>query len=181
LANAASIPSLRPTRPLFDPGWLFIISGVALLGAAVLIPAGNEVQEARFHRDQALKVEAHRAARLARYEEYIGAVDSRQPQVLLSLAESQLNQIPVDRGALPIGKHKYELGAADASVFPALEPPPVVLDEYTPTVSRLESLVTSPTTRKWVLITGLVSVLIGLVVGLEHRAYSRAGQAPRRA
>lgn len=167
VSNAASIPNLRPARPLFDPGWLFIISGVALLACCVLIPASNEVEEARFRRTEALKVEAHRSLRLARYEEYIGAVDSRQRQVLLALAESQLNQIPTDRGALPIGKHKSELGGADASVFPALEPPAFVPGEYNPTVSRLEELVTSEKSRKWVLITGLVSVLVGLVIGVR--------------
>jgi hypothetical protein len=171
VSNAASIPDLRRSRsatPFFDPGWLFIVSGLALLGACVLLPAKADVESARFHRDEVLRIEDHRAQRIARYEEYIGAVESRQPQVLLALAESQLNQIPADRGALPIGQHKHDMGSADASVFPALEPAPFVAGEYTPVVSRLEGLVTSERTRKWVMLVGLVGVLVGMVIGLPR-------------
>ena len=47
------------SRPLFDPGWLFLLAGFGLLGSLVLIPAMEDVEAARFKRDQVLAIEAH--------------------------------------------------------------------------------------------------------------------------
>jgi hypothetical protein len=155
------------SRPLFDPGWLFLLAGFGLLGSLVLIPAMEDVEVARFKRDQVLAIEAHRDSRMARYDEFINAVDNRQPSVLLSLAQTQLNQIPADRGALPFRGNE---GRADASVFPSLEPEPLVLPAREKTVSRLEHLVTDEHTRPFMIIGGAVCILLGLLPTSRTRA-----------
>ncbi len=145
---------------MFDPGWLFLAAGLAVLGAAVIIPAYEEAAEVRFKRERAVAVEKHRESRIARYEEFLGAVDSRVPSLVESLAATQLNQIPTERAALPVGVPR---GNGDASVFPALEPEPLVLPEREKSPSRLERLVSDESTRKWVIVAGAVCVLIGLL------------------
>lgn len=146
--------------PLIDAGWLFLIAGVALLGATLLIPAADDLAEARWIRDRALAVENHRMARLSRYEEYLGALENKDPSLVLSLAASQLNQIPADTAIIP----GLEIAPdADASVFPALEPPPLVLPERKAIDSRLQRWATDSSKRIWLLAGSALLIMIGLL------------------
>ena len=43
---------------MIDPGWLFILAGMGVLAAVVLIPASENLQRARWQRDRALAVES---------------------------------------------------------------------------------------------------------------------------
>jgi hypothetical protein len=159
-------PTAPSSRPFFDPGWLFLLAGLALLGSLVIIPAYEDVAQARFRRDLVLAIEKHRENRMSRYEEFIGAVDNREPSLLVSLAESQLNQIPTDRGALPFAGND---GKPNASVFPSLEPEPLVLPERTRNISRLEELTTGERSRPFVLLVGAICVLLGLLPTTRSR------------
>ncbi len=155
-----------------DPGWLFVIAGMALIGCSVLIPAADDLAEARYLRDRAMAIEQQRVDRLTRYEEFIEGIHAQDPTLALSLAASQLNQIPADRSPLPEaetagraapGKADELAGAGDASVYPALEPPPVELSARMKGGSLLERLVLSPKTGLWVGMMGAISVMIGLL------------------
>ena len=159
-----------PTHPapiaLFDPGWLFLLAGLALLAATVLIPAADELAEVRLQRDRALMLEAHRVTRIDRYGEYLGALDREEPSLVVALAESQLNQIP--QGRQPIIEQPQPLvgvpgAGASASVFAGLEPPPPTLPERVRIDSRLERWTTNDTTRPWLIAGGALCLLIGLL------------------
>lgn len=145
---------------LFDPGWLFLLAGLALLGATAWITASNETAEARIARDRLLAAETHRQERIGRYEEFLGAMDQQQPALIESLAAAQLNQIPADRAAIP-GTVRDNL--ADASVFPALEPPALRLPAKRDVDSRLSRLIASDTTRMILLAGSALMILIGLL------------------
>jgi hypothetical protein len=145
---------------IFDVGWLYLLSGLALLGATVLIPAADDLEDARWIRDRALAIEAHRSARIARYEEYLGAIEEKNESLILSLAASQLNQIPEGTAVVP----GLEIQpTADASVFPALEPPPLVLPERVRIDSRLQRWTTDNSTRVWLLAGSVFLMMIGLL------------------
>lgn len=137
---------------------------MSVLAAVVLIPAEENLQQARWQRDRAIAVERHRQERITRYEEYLAALDDQNPSLVLSLAESQLNEIPADRSVVhsalgnPLGARSQDL-----SVFPGLEPPPVQLPEFHPTPSTLSRLVTDHKTRGWMILGGAVCVLVGLL------------------
>jgi hypothetical protein len=152
----------RPTNQpvFFDPTWLFLVAGVALVAATVLVAAQDDVDEARHLRDQQLAVEKHREARLNNYKEFLAALDEKQPALVQSLASSQLNQIPVDRAAIP---GTVQDNTVQASVFPALEPPPVVLPVQTKVDSTLRKLATTDATRVWLLAGGALCMLLGLL------------------
>ncbi len=178
LSGHAPVP-LAPA--VLDPGWLFILAGMALIGCSVLIPAADGLAEARHLRDRALAIEQHRLERLTRHEEFLEGLHARDQTLALSLAASQLNEIPIDRSPMPVsdggpGSHQpgkppvssqapgeESLGLTDASVFPALEPPPVQLPERRRGDSLLERMVLSPKTGIWIGLAGAVSVLIGLL------------------
>jgi hypothetical protein len=160
LAAARTRARIAQAGSLLDAGWLFLIAGLALLAAAVLIPAQKEVEEARYLRDRALALESHRGERLKRHEEYLEALKEQQPALVLSLAAGQLNQIPADRQ--PIGVTPEQVRAT-ASVFPALEPPPLVMPERREHHSILDKWTSDEKSRIWVIAAGSVLVLIGLL------------------
>ncbi|MCC6428460.1 MAG: hypothetical protein IT435_16780 [Phycisphaerales bacterium] len=168
-------PAPHKAAVVVDPGWLFVLAGLGLIGCSLLIPAADDLADARYLRDRAVAIEAHRVERLTRYEEFLEGLHARDQTLALSLAASQLNQIPADRSPLPVmesvsvrpvagsGMGDDSPGLTDASVFPALEPPAQRLPERTRAGSILERLVLSPKTGIWVGLTGSICVLIGLL------------------
>lgn len=156
------VPQAQRSPALVDPGWLFLLAGLALLGATVLIPAADDLAAIKFQRERAVAIEAHRVARLTRYEEYLAALDSKDPSLVLSLAASQLNEIPENRA--PIPGQRGAMGAmSDASVFPGLEPPPLKLPEYHKSESILDKWTNDDSKRLWLIIAGAACVLVGLL------------------
>ena len=158
--SAASTPPAR--RPVaFDPGWLFLVAGLALLSATMLIPAVDSLNEARWLRDRARVFEEHRLQRIARHEEFLAALREQDPTLGLALAASQLNQITADRA--PLEGDQLEQIAGGASVFPALEPDPIALPPKPVMDSTLHRLVTGEKSRSWILAIAGVLILIGLL------------------
>lgn len=151
---------------LFDPGWLFLVAGLALLAATVLIPANDDLKEARWLRDRALAVEQHREDRLDRYSDYLKSLDDADQSLIQSLAASQLNQIPSDRMPLP---GATDTARSSASVFPALEPEALMLDDRAKVGSMLERWSTDDKTRIWMIAGGALCVLIGLLPQATRR------------
>jgi hypothetical protein len=159
----------RP-RPLIriDPGWLFLMAGLALVAATVLIPAGNDLEDARWERNKALAIERHRVQRLERYGQYLAAVHRGDEDVMLSLVATQLNMSPIERVPLMAVPDPLD---TSASPFPALEPEPLVLPPK-PRPDTAPSLLTRLTTddrhRLWLIAAGVVCILIGVLPPLAR-------------
>lgn len=172
-ANQDVSADSRPSLPaLVDPGWLFIIAGLTLLLASVLIPAAEQVREAHWQRDRALLVEKHRLDRIDRYNEFATALETGEKSLVMALAASQLNQIPADRTPIGVGTSKggyTDIKAGSASVFPNLEPDPIDLPEYEHFQSTLSKMVTDAKTRPWILVVGAVLILVGLLPASRRR------------
>ncbi|MDX2147191.1 MAG: hypothetical protein SFZ23_06675 [Planctomycetota bacterium] len=145
---------------LIDPGWLFVLAGMGLIAAVVLIPAADDVAEVRWRRDRALAIEQRRLERLARYEEFLVALERREPTLLTSLAASQLNQIPSDRE--PIAG-LTDTSLASASVFAALEPEEAPFPPRVKVDSVLHRIATDNSHRLWLIAGGGLCLLLGLL------------------
>ena len=141
----------RAPIALLDPGWLYVIAGIALLAALVLIPAMNELAEVRLQRDRALAIEDHKSLRLRSYEDYFDALKREEPSLVMALAASQLNQIPKGRSLLIESQELQMIGGANASVFGALEPAAASLPERQNVDSILERWTGSDTIRPWLM------------------------------
>ncbi len=160
-----AVAAPKPPISLFDPGWLFLIAGIAILGATLLIPAADELAEVRLQRDRALALEKYHADRIARYGDYLQALEHEEPSLVMALAQSQLNQIPQGR-SLIIEQPQPMFGgggAASASIFNDLEPPPPRLPEAVRINSVLERWAGSDMTRPWLLAGGVLCLLLGLL------------------
>jgi hypothetical protein len=152
-----------------DPGWLYLLSGLALVIATILIPAVRDLDDVRHQRDRALVLEDHRLERLGRYQQYLDALERREPALIMALAASQLNQIPRGRTLL---FDLTESETAFAPIFAQLEPPPPTLPERREPSSILFRWTTSERTRPWLLAAGGVCMLMGLLprAGLRRSA-----------
>lgn len=167
--RALSKPFAGGRRPaaLFDPGWLFLIAGVVLMSFTLLIPAFEDLEIARHNLKRMQAVEHHRIDRIARYQEYLAALERGDEGLVLSLAAMQLNKAPAGRGLLlPAG----DISKRTASVFGSLEPPPLVLPERYVERSTLETLATAGPSRLVLLGFAGLCVLIGLLPPSRPRA-----------
>lgn len=169
-APASQEPSraARLAGPLFrlDPGWLFLVAGIALVAATVLIPAFDDLRQAEWNRDRARAAELFRKDRLANYSEYLDAVRSRDRTLVVSLAATQLNLAPTDKQPM---LDASQAGLPDLEVFASLEP--TLRHPPQPRVpdSLLQKWATSGRTRPWLLAAGGLFMLIGLLPAAERR------------
>ena len=143
---------------------MFLIAGLGILASAVLIPASEALDEARFQRDRALASESLRLDRLESYRAYLAALDERQPALLAQLRAIQLNQYP--EGMRPLGEPAGDPALASASVFEMLEPP-VPAEPEPPAFfrgrSRLAELAHGERSHLWLIAGGAVCLLIGVL------------------
>jgi hypothetical protein len=151
---------LRAPIDELDPGWLFLLAGIAVIAAAVLIPAFDDLNEARLQRDRAIALYEHRADRNSRHQRYLDALERAEPPLVLALAATQLNQIPSDRELV---LEPPDPATSDASVYPDLEPPPLVMPEPIARDSLLHRLATGDRTRTWLLAGGALCLLLGVL------------------
>src|SRR5215510_11582214 len=61
------------TKPLFrvDPGWLFILAGLFVCAAGVILPAQNDLQSLRNQLEQLRSEEVHAYARLKAHSDFM--------------------------------------------------------------------------------------------------------------
>lgn len=158
--------------PILDPGWLFLLAGVTIIGATVLIPAADELAEARWQRERSLTQERRRDERLQNYQQYLDALESNNQLLALSLAASELNLIPTDRDPLP----GLSRGMPDsATIFNALEPTPIVWTERPLPDSILYRWSTDDAKRLWLIAGGALACFFGLLP--PSRSPQEVGQA----
>lgn len=165
----SSDSSPRGFTPSIDAGWLLLLSGVALLAAALLIPAADELGEARWQRDRTIALERAHLERLDRHKTYLDALQSDDPALARALATSQLNLVPEDRAALDL----INPAQANADVFGALEPEAPVLPTRSTLDSTLSRLALGPTSRLWLIAIGALLTLVGLLPPSAERAGAR--------
>lgn len=160
-----------PRAPIayLDPGWLFLLAGLLIIAATVLLPAFEDLNEVRWQRDRAIVAYKHREARNARYLGYLEALQREEPSLVLALAATQLNQIPEGRTLI---LEPPDPATASASVFTDLEPPDPVMPERVRAGSMLERLTSEERTRPWLIAAGALCLLLGLLP--RSRAYEPA-------
>jgi hypothetical protein len=161
-APSPQIATVERVRPLvrIDPGWLFLLPGLALVAATLLIPAFDDLRHAEWNRDRARAVEQYRKERLANYSTYLDAVRAEEPTLVLSLAATQLNVAPASKQPM---LESSRAGLPEVDLFSALEPPLTVVPAPLAPRSILQRWATGERTRPWLLGAGGLLMLIGLL------------------
>jgi len=159
-ADLVGVGRLARILDHIDAGWLFLIAGTVALSATVLLPAHDDLAEARWHRDRMEAQDLHKAERLESYGRYLEAVQRGDETVTLDLAARQLNLAPA--GVTPV----HVMGDPDpfdATVFPALEPEQEAVADLSLPETVLRRVTTDSSARLWVIAGGALCVLMGLL------------------
>ncbi len=163
----ASMP-VRRERWCLDPGWLFVVAGLALCASVMLIPAQLDVEALRAQRSELVRQHQAASAQVRAHESFLVELRRADPSVIRRLAAAQLNLLPA--GATPVlvaSSREAPVGdwiAANVPVTPARRglPPDTWLTRLTGERFRL-----------WVLAGGLLAVFMGLLAGPDTSPVSR--------
>jgi cell division protein FtsL len=173
------------------PGWLFLASGLLLLGALTLVPAYEQVRQLRWQQDALQHQHQHLQQITGRYEAFHAALAERDPVALAHVAYRRLGLQPRGMTVLPVRDvpsygYASRSGGRQPSLQPGLlqsegdgldawlfQPVPRVGHEIAPLLpvdTMLTRLTTGP--RRWLV---LVAAAMLVAFGLLHH-----GQRTRR-
>jgi len=168
----------RITKPFFhfDPGWLFILSGLALCAAGILLPAQADVEALQRQLEQLRDEESRALARLKAHADFLDQVDRADPALIKRLAAAQLNLVPEgDRPVLRATSNTAPVtNWVDSTVSFDIRPP------KPQPVSTLSRWATGPQ-RLWMFGGGILAVFIGVLLSPESRGrflYEEEAGAP---
>lgn len=151
----------RITKPFFhfDPGWLFILSGLALCAAGILLPAQADVEALQRQLEQLRDEESRALARLKAHADFLDQVDQADPALIKRLAAAQLNLVPEgDRPVLRATSNTAPVtNWVDSTVSFDIRPP------KPQPVSTLSRWATGPQ-RLWMFGGGILAVFIGVLL-----------------
>lgn len=142
----------------FDPGWPFVIAGLALIVSAVLIPAQRELHQLEQELEVHQAHEERAKAELLAYEQFLNDIKRGDERLLERLVRAQLNRMPKDERPLLLMPSANDtvprwIESSVAVEIPEPEPYPDTL---------LSRLATGPR-RLWVLATGAFLVFVGVM------------------
>lgn len=143
-----------------DTGWPMLVAALALIGSIVMVPALDDLGQARLRRDRALAVARYKEEQLILHERFLAALDSGDPHLAEALAATQLNLAPAGQVAL-IPASMFLAG--NPSAFPALSAPPPDLPERQRAGSLLERLVLGERPRRITICVAAMLLLVGLL------------------
>lgn len=137
---------------------MIFASGLAILVAALLLPAFTDLRAARAERDKTLHIEKIYERRIDRYQEFLNELQSPSKDTVQLLAMSQMGVIPSDREAVITPGQPQ-----DTLLLEYIEPQTEPFVAPVHHATQLERLTTSPRWRLWVVAGGLFAVMYGLM------------------
>ncbi len=167
---------MRLTKPLvnIDAGWLFIIAGMTMIVAAMIIPPQMQLHDLE-QRVASLRVQEHRShERLRAYSDFLATLEEGDEVLIRRLVAAQLNLIPQNEQAVLVAASASE--PVTTWIETTVSVPPHRRDGYTR--SRLVDLVIGPD-RQWVLGGSCVCLFMGLLLGRGWGS-ERHSRPPRR-
>jgi len=161
---------MQPTRPLFqlDPGWLFVLAGLAACAAGVLLPANTDLEALQRQVAQLRSEEVQAYARLKAHADFMDQMDEANPGLIRRLAAAQLNIVP--QGDVPV-----LLSSADTAPVTNWIDNTVQVDLRPPTpvpTSKLSRLANGPN-RLWMFGCGIMAVFVGLMLSPTPTMFRR--------
>jgi len=165
---AASTRSARPLIPV-DPGWLFVLAGLIMAGAVILIPPQVQLSDMQTQLGRLEAEEAQTIDRLRAFSDFLATLEDEDPALTRRLAAAQLNL--VRQGETPILMARSASAPVTDWIEATVDPRPIVTSDA-PT-SRLGRLVTGEH-RAWVLGAAILCLFVGLVLSGGRDRHSRS-------
>lgn len=160
--------SVRGDDARFDPGWLWVIAGLTVISACLVIPAQDDLREAENELSRARALESHAGERLNRYTALSSAVRDPDESMVRTLAAVQLNIVPAGTRMVTDG---ISMASRSASLLAQAEPRFESAHVRGSPDSLLARLISSPAGRLWVMALGTAALVYGLMpmTALEER------------
>jgi hypothetical protein len=159
----------------FDAGWLFLLAGLAICAAGVLIPANNDLNVTRHQLALLQRQETITNDRVAAHLDFLKDLEQGDPALVRRLAASQLNLMRNGEQAVLVASSIKEPITQWIDSTVPVRPMPLA-DQARSALSRLS---TGPH-RLWFLASGVLCVFIGLLLDHSLPTLSQqARQAPR--
>lgn len=147
-----------------DPGWLFIIAGLAVCASALLIPAQRDLEDVREKLVVLKAYEGVSRQRMVTYDHFLVQVEREDPALLKRLAASQFNLLP--EGETPILHDLQASGVSfDQWIESSLESGGL---EQNPTPDTTLAQVANGPYRVLFMAGGILCLFIGLVPGRQN-------------
>ena len=144
----------------FDPGWPFVIAGLLILAAGILIPGHRELLELRGELVRQETREQVAFEQLRAYDEFLAGVRETDPEVIRRLAMAHLNKIPAGEESLLLTPGMNQtVGEWIESSIPDRT---VVVPPYPDTVLARWALGPG---RLWMLGVAVMLLFVGFVLG----------------
>lgn len=161
--------SAHPRRLRLDSGWLYLVAGGATLAATVLIPAGENARAAEAEAASARLWAEHQSRRVARYSEYLDALERGDPTLIESLAAANLHLTPTGKRAI-LPADTESIARRDVGIFDEIEPAaPPAPAAFAPTNSTLARLARGERSRLALLAGSALCILFGLLPPATRR------------
>lgn len=142
-----------------DPGWLFVLAGLALCSAGILIPAQSDLRAINDHLQDMREAEVVAASRVRAHQDFLVDLERQDPALIRRLAAAQLNLVP--QGETPLlvtpSVHATVTDWIDATVRVDRDEPPTQRESILSRLSRGPE-------RVWLLAAGALSLFVGLLI-----------------
>ncbi len=152
---------MRSRGPILrlDPGWLFVLAGLAACAAGILVPAQQDLRALRGQLAQLGDHETISDAQLSAHAEFLRQLHHGDPTLIRRLAASQLNLMPLGETPVLLAPSRTEKVTdwIDATVEPQMQQPEPRSD------SLLIRLTNGPY-RLWIFANGVLCVFVGLLL-----------------
>ena len=164
----------RRIGALIDPGWLFVIAGLAICAAVILIPAQTDLDSLRRQLDELQRKDSVISARLRAHSAFLDDLDRGDPQLVRRLAASQLNLVPEGHKPLLLSTSP-RICVADWIDSTVEEIP---ASRTRPRESTLSRLATGRHSL-WLLGGSVLCLFIGVILGPSRLRADAAVERPR--
>lgn len=157
----------------FDPGWLFLLSGLVMLTAIILLPPSDDLVGLEYKHQLLIDQQHHALDRLEAYTNFLEALDNEDPVLVRRLAATHLNRIPAN--SEPVAMIGSDLDASVerwiAGTLPVSRdiPVPEFKDTYLRRICRKGS-----SGRLWIIGLSAILIIIGLMPGASARVMGRS-------
>jgi len=157
---------MKRSRPLFaiDPGWFFVLSGLVICAACVLLPSREPIRELMQQRNRLAAERNYIVARLEAHARFMDRLDADDETLVRRLAASQLNVVPVSER--PVLVNIASPAAVTDWIDASVAPPDTALPSL-PRQSRLAAAATGPN-RLLFLASGALCLFVGLILGPDR-------------
>lgn len=150
------------TLPLFrfDPGWLFIVAGLTICAAGIILPAQQNLDGLQRQLEALRQEELRAIARLGAHAQFLDELDRLEPGLIKRLAAAQLNVVPEGDTPLLLASAPTSplTDWIDSTVDADIRPPPIR------PVSLLGQMASGPR-RLWMFAGGIMCVFVGVLLG----------------